>query len=139
MDLNISAFLWNYYRQEKERGVVDAKNSPKDECCYWREGKYWDVIYGYKYWHSLESGKRIVEFAGKREFRMCFLFFLFFFSIPLLGPPPVAFRAVSDRKSNLSPSPVFYSSIELIYMFADGKVFYEISLVEKCDAMKERT
>lgn len=40
-------------------------------------GKYWDVIYGYKYWRSLKLGKRIVEFAREsRSFRRneCYLF-----------------------------------------------------------------
>lgn len=74
-----------------------------------RGSKYWDVIYGYKYWRSLKHGKRIVEFAGNGSFRRneCSLF-SFCLSLARLPPPPlplfsrpsVAFRAVSDRKSN---------------------------------------
>lgn len=84
----------------------NARNFPKGECCCRRGGKYWDVIYGYKYWRSLEPGKRIVEFAGSREFRKeneCFLFSFYQSLSPLPPPGPrrrSAFRAVSDRKSN---------------------------------------
>lgn len=61
------------------------------------------VIYGYKYWRSLEAGKRIVEFAGNGSCEetsdFCFPFATSTLHSHPLAILLVAFRVVSDRKS----------------------------------------
>lgn len=90
--------------EEGKKVRENAKNSLKGECCCRRGGKYWDVIYGYKYWRSLEPGKRIVEFAGSgsSEGTVCFLFSFYhpscFRHLPALRSRSARFPTISQTR-----------------------------------------
>jgi len=115
-----------YRRGEKKKVRENTKNFLKGECCCWRGGKYWDVIYGYKYWRSLESGKRIVEFAGSESFEGTNVFYFLFPSLlPLLPRTSVAFPTVSQTRV------LFVERTDLHVCASRRKSFYTVSLGKK--------
>lgn len=129
----------NYYRRGEKKLEKTRKTFWRAKCCCRHGGKYWDVIYGYKYWRSLELGKRIVEFVENGSSEGASVFY--FLSSPSLSPlppsrPPIAFRAVSDRKSNSR----FIRRTELIYMFARvaQKVFLRDFSGKKSNVRREK-
>lgn len=125
----------NYYRRRKEKVRENAKNFLKGECCCQRRSKYWDVIYGYKYWRSLEPGKRIVEFAGSRSSEGTSVFcFLFTISLAFATSPPPP-----DRVPTVSQTCVlFVERTDLHVCTLHEKPFYRISLGKNLDMTKER-